>query len=198
MGEKPDQIEQEIAETRSELNHNFNALEDKLKSYVDWRAQFKAHPAALLALAFGGGAVLAAIFPPRIRSRHTGSRLRERLNDLRPNIAERESWPNLSSAASSEPPQSRTLWGGPDIPQSALNGEENFTGSTSRGFFRTANGYAGSQPSEARQNLNAFASAFLGVGVRRLSQYIDSLLPGFRNEFERTRTERRETGSPRA
>ena len=192
MGERADQIEQEIAESRSELNLNFNALEDKLKSYLDWRAQFDAHPAAFLALAFGGGAVLAAMFPARIGPRGAGSRFRQRLDELRSAVADRDGSPNFSSAA-----RSPDLWGEQDNSQRDLNGEEGFTGPSSPGRFRSGSRFK-SQPSQARQNLDALASAFLGVGVNRLARYIDSLFPGFQSEFERTRTERwRETGRSR-
>lgn len=192
MGERPDQIEQEIAETRSELNHNFNALEDKLKSFVDWRAQFDAHPAAFLALAFGGGAVLAAIFPAPIGPRRAGSRFRQRLDDLRSTVADPESAASAAGATPSSP-ESRKLWSGPDNLQTELNGEGGFTGSPSPERFQAGSRFK-SRPSPARQDLNAIASAFLGLGVNRLARYIDSLLPGFHNEFERTRAERsRET-----
>jgi hypothetical protein len=71
MGERPDQIERQIAETRSELSYNFSELQDKVKSAVDWRTQFREHPGALLAVAFGGGVVLAALLPSPRRSRKT-------------------------------------------------------------------------------------------------------------------------------
>ena len=44
MGERPDQIQRQIAETRSELSDNFSELQDKVKSAVDWRTQFREHP----------------------------------------------------------------------------------------------------------------------------------------------------------
>jgi len=71
MGEKPDQIERQIAETRSELSDNFSELQDKMRSVVDWRSQFREHPGTLLAVAFGGGVVLAALLPSPRRSRKT-------------------------------------------------------------------------------------------------------------------------------
>jgi hypothetical protein len=71
MGERPDQIEWQIAETRSELSDNFSELQDKVRSAVDWRTQFREHPGTLLAVAFGGGVVLAALLPSPRRSRMT-------------------------------------------------------------------------------------------------------------------------------
>jgi Protein of unknown function (DUF3618) len=71
MGERPDQIERQIAETRSELSDNFSELQDKVRSAVDWRTQFREHPGTLLAVAFSGGVVLAALLPSPRRSRKT-------------------------------------------------------------------------------------------------------------------------------
>jgi len=65
MGERSDQIEQEIRERRNELNDNFGELEQKIKRAVDWRSQFQQRPGTMLAVAFGGGALLSALFPPR-------------------------------------------------------------------------------------------------------------------------------------
>jgi hypothetical protein len=67
MGERPDQIERQIAETRSELNDNFGELHDKVKSAMDWRVQFQEHPGTCLAVAFGSGVMLSALLP----SNHT-------------------------------------------------------------------------------------------------------------------------------
>lgn len=61
MGQKSDQIERHIRETRNDLSENFSELEEKVKSAVDWRAQFDERPGTMLALAFGGGVLLSAI-----------------------------------------------------------------------------------------------------------------------------------------
>ena len=71
MGERSDQIEQEIRERRNELSDNFGELEEKFKRAVDWRAQFQQRPGTMLAIAFGGGALLSALFPPRHHHRAT-------------------------------------------------------------------------------------------------------------------------------
>ena len=55
MGERADQIEQQINETRNELSENFNELEEKVKSAFDWRTQFEERPVTMMAVAFGGG-----------------------------------------------------------------------------------------------------------------------------------------------
>ncbi len=57
------QIAQHIQETRQDLTGNFRELEEKVKSAVDWRAQFQDRPMTLIALAFGAGALGSAILP---------------------------------------------------------------------------------------------------------------------------------------
>jgi hypothetical protein len=71
MGETSDQIERHIQETRNDLGDNFSELEDKVKTAVDWRAQFEQRPGTMLALAFGGGIVLSALLPSGRRARST-------------------------------------------------------------------------------------------------------------------------------
>jgi hypothetical protein len=64
MGETSDQIERHIQETRNDLGDNFSELEVKVKTAVDWRAQFEERPMTMVALAFGGGILLSALLPP--------------------------------------------------------------------------------------------------------------------------------------
>jgi hypothetical protein len=63
MGETSDQIERHIQETRHALSDNVNELEVRVKTALDWRAQFEEHPGRLLAVAFGGGALLSMLLP---------------------------------------------------------------------------------------------------------------------------------------
>lgn len=60
-GETLEQIEQHIDATRSQLGDNLNELEGKLRSAVDWRVQFDAHPWPLLGMAFGVGLMLSSM-----------------------------------------------------------------------------------------------------------------------------------------
>jgi hypothetical protein len=69
MGERADQIEQQINRTRDDLSKNFYELEQKAKTTFDWRSQFEERPGAMIAIAFGGGLLLSALLPAR-RSRH--------------------------------------------------------------------------------------------------------------------------------
>ena len=67
MGQTSGQIERHIQETRNELGDNLAVLEEKVKTTMDWRAQFEERPMTLIALAFGGGILLSALLP-RMRS----------------------------------------------------------------------------------------------------------------------------------
>jgi len=69
MGETPDQIERHIYEKRSELGENISELQQKVKTAVDWRAQFEQRPMVMMGLAFGGGLLLSMLFPGRKNSR---------------------------------------------------------------------------------------------------------------------------------
>ena len=66
MGERPEQIEQHIEETRRDLADKLQDLEHRVKQETDWRVHYRRHTLATLLAAFGGGLALAAIsVPPR-------------------------------------------------------------------------------------------------------------------------------------
>jgi hypothetical protein len=141
MGERPDQIERQIAETRSELSHNVSELQDKVKSAVDWRTQFREHPGTLLALAFGGGVVLSALLPSPRRSR--------------------KAYDSGSISA----------------------GDRTYSAPSYDSSSATP-----SKPSDLRKTIEALAGALLGVAVNQASGLLDSVLPGFHQEFTKART----------
>lgn len=62
MGETTNQIEWEIAQKRNELGDNLVELKQRAKAAVDWRSQVEERPGTMLAVAFGGGIVLSALF----------------------------------------------------------------------------------------------------------------------------------------
>ena len=74
MGEKPDQIERHIYETRNELSENISELQEKVKTAVDWRAQFDQRPMLMIGLAFGGGLLLSALLGGRGSSRRSSNK----------------------------------------------------------------------------------------------------------------------------
>jgi hypothetical protein len=62
MGETTNQIEWEIAQKRNELSDHLIELKQRAKAAVDWRSQVEERPGTMLAVAFGGGIVLSALF----------------------------------------------------------------------------------------------------------------------------------------
>ena len=78
MGQKSDQLERHIHETRNELGDNIHELQekvrnsvDKVKNSVDWRVQFQERPMTLIGIAFAGGLVASALFRRRGSSSHS-------------------------------------------------------------------------------------------------------------------------------
>jgi hypothetical protein len=109
MGETPDQIERHIYEKRSELGENINELQLKVKTAVDWRAQFEQRPMVMLGLAFGGGLLLSMLFSGRKNSRRSSnkwSRNRWRRESHRPDYGRTQegqekadsTWENIRGA----------------------------------------------------------------------------------------------------
>lgn len=74
MGEKPDQIERHIYETRNELGENISELQQKVKTAVDWRAQFNQRPMLMIGVAFGGGLLLSALLSTRGNSQRSSNK----------------------------------------------------------------------------------------------------------------------------
>src|ERR1700757_875170 len=70
MGQTVGQIEDHIESSREDLRSNLEELGQRAKSAVDWREKFRANPGALLAVAFGGGFILANVIggSPRRRT----------------------------------------------------------------------------------------------------------------------------------
>ena len=105
MGETPDQIERHIYEKRSELGENIHALQEKVKTAVDWRAQFDQRPWVGMGVAFGGGVLLALLFGGRGDSGRSSSRDRwpqesQRFGTLQPREDKANAvWENIRGAA---------------------------------------------------------------------------------------------------
>src|SRR5690349_22624045 len=61
MGERTDQIENQIENNREDLRSNLQELETRVKTATNWRHYFAEHTGAMIAVAFGGGVLLAAM-----------------------------------------------------------------------------------------------------------------------------------------
>ena len=63
MGERTDEIERHISDTRNELGDHIDELQQKVKTTFDWRAQFQQRPWMLVGAAFGGGLLVSLLIP---------------------------------------------------------------------------------------------------------------------------------------
>jgi hypothetical protein len=82
MGQTANQIELEIEQKRTALGDNLVELSEKAKAAVDWRSQVEERPGTMLAIAFGCGIVLSALFsalrgPAKVHAERTADRLAE-------------------------------------------------------------------------------------------------------------------------
>ena len=67
MGQRTDQIENQIEDKREDLRSNLQELETRVKTATDWRHHFAEHTGTMIAAAFGGGVLLAAMLSGRTR-----------------------------------------------------------------------------------------------------------------------------------
>ena len=65
MGQRTDQIENQIETKREDLKSNLQELETRVKAATDWRHYFAEHTGTMIAAAFGGGVLLAAMLGGR-------------------------------------------------------------------------------------------------------------------------------------
>ena len=65
MGQTTDQIENQIENKREDLKSNLQELETRVKTATDWRHYFAEHTGTMIAAAFGGGVLLAAMLGGR-------------------------------------------------------------------------------------------------------------------------------------
>lgn len=107
MGQTSGEIERHIQETRDELGDNVAVLEEKVKTAMDWRAQFEQRPMTMIALAFGGGIVLSALLP---RLRSTRRRTSENRGSAPSVNGAKNSYVKSSTAIDSETTQTGETW----------------------------------------------------------------------------------------
>lgn len=65
MGQTTDEIENQLEGKREDLKSNIQELETRVKTATDWRHYFAEHSGTMIAAAFGGGIVLAAMLGGR-------------------------------------------------------------------------------------------------------------------------------------
>jgi hypothetical protein len=156
MGEKPDQIERHIQHQRSELEDNISELEEKVKSAFDWRTQFQERPAIMLGAAFLGGALVSALLP-------STSSIRSKVSSRR--RASSDPWTPYTNR---ETPYTNR--------ETAPHLESHSTGASH------SSGNSASKTSETWENLK---NAAIGMATTRLSQFIEELVPGFSEHYNK-------------
>jgi hypothetical protein len=155
MGERPDQIEQHIRHQRDELGDNFSELEQKVKGAFDWRTQFDEHPGMMLGLAFAGGALIAAVLPGNSSINSRVTSRRRSFND---------SYSRYTSRDASQPKETSEA----DAPTLA-----------------TYSGYKSAAAQQSSETWDNLKNAAIGVGMARLTEFIEELIPGFAEEYKK-------------
>lgn len=69
MADTPEALRRTIAATQDELTRNLEALEEKGKELVDWRAHVEKRPMVMLGAAFAGGVLASALLGGRRTAR---------------------------------------------------------------------------------------------------------------------------------
>jgi hypothetical protein len=166
MGERPDQIERHIQHQREELGDNFSELEEKVKSAFDWRTQFEERPAVMLGIALVGGALIGALIPS-IGSSSSGT------SDYRPG-KNKYSGDRWSPYTNRETASSNVS----DTPSTG-----GYSGSTGGGY-PAYSGYSNT-PGQASETWNNLKNAAIGMATARLSEFIEDLVPGFTDHYQK-------------
>jgi hypothetical protein len=158
MGERADQIEEQINRTRGDLSQNLHELEQRAKGIFDWRNQFENRPATMLAIAFGSGVLASALIP--LGRKRSSDHYRER-DYQRDRTTER-----LNRRAEEE----------------RISAARN----AGRRMAEKANAYA-TKSKKRSTALGALKGALISVAASRLSGMISDLIAGYREELQRTR-----------
>lgn len=83
MGQTTDQIENQIQSKREDLKSNLDELQTRVKTATNWRHYFAEHTGTMIAAAFGGGVLLAAMVGGR-SNRASPSQAGDSLEPVRP------------------------------------------------------------------------------------------------------------------
>jgi hypothetical protein len=157
MGEKPDQIVRHIQHQRSELEDNISELEEKVKSAFDWRTQFQERPGIMLGAAFIGGAVISALLP-------STSNMSSKVSSLRRTSAN-DPWTPYTNRETSSYTNRETAPLAESHPGSSYSSS-----------------YSASKSSETWENLK---NAAIGMATARISEFIEELVPGFSEHYNK-------------
>lgn len=160
MGERTEQLMDEIEAQRHELGENLHVLEEKVKETMDWRAQFEQHPMLGIGIAFAGGFLLSSMLPGGGSDSDSQSRSYQydtsnyRIND------ESQSW------------------------KGAGNGQgANFTS-------QSQPKRPSPEMKEINETVENIRGAVMGLAATRLRSFLADTMPGFNDEYEEARRTR--------
>lgn len=162
MDEKPDKIVQHIESKRNELGRNLDELQNKVRETTDWRVQFEKHPYILMSAAMGGGMLLSSMVG--------GSSSRSRSSS---GARRSYSMPQTSSYYMNQP--SSPSYSEP---------------SSTRPAYREASG-AQYQRQKAWSTFENIKGALIGLAAAKAQDYLNEMLPGFREHFRETENQNR-------
>jgi len=162
MDEKPDKIVQHIESKRNELGRNLDELQNKVRETTDWRNQFDKHPYILMGAALGGGMLLSSMMGS------SSSRSRGDMSGRAYRLPPTNSYLNEASSATSAPLRE--------------------TSSGSRFGSMNREGYTGSafQRERAWSMFDNIKGALFGLAASKAQEYLNEMLPGFREHFRET------------
>ncbi|HUG16958.1 MAG TPA: hypothetical protein VMM78_18260 [Thermomicrobiales bacterium] len=160
MGERAQQLMDEIEVQRQELGENLHVLEEKVRDTVDWRSQFEQHPMMGLGVAFAGGFLLSAILPGADSDSPSESRsyntANYRVHD------ESQAWRGAGANA-------------PAAPGFAAGQEPKRLSPEMR---------------EVTETIDNIRGAAMGLAAARLRAFLSDSVPGFKDEYEEARRTR--------
>lgn len=160
MDEKPDKIVQHIESTRTELGRNLDELQTKVRETADWRAQFDKHPYILMGAAMGGGILLSSMIGggPSSRSRYS-----------------------YGSRASASMPQTSSSYVNQPASPPSWQREGSYSGSMHPESSGTSY-----QRQKAWSTFENIKGALFGLAAAKAQEYLNEMLPGFREQFRDT------------
>jgi hypothetical protein len=167
MGERTEQIKDQIETQRQELGENLGQLEEKVKETMDWRSQFEQHPMMGVGIAFAGGFLLSALLPSGGGSSDSRSRSYDMSSDYRIQD-ESQSWQGAGSGYSS-----------------------GFTSQPQQQKQRSP------EMKEVNETVENIRGAMMGLAATRLRSFLAEAVPGFETEYEEARRKRGNSESSR-
>lgn len=159
MGQTTDELRNRIENQRDQFEDNINEIEGRVKNATDWRAQFDERPMTLMAVAFGGGALLGMLMGGG--SDDGGDRSGRRMMYQpysRPNGSGQRSAGTMGWITGSQGPHQGTDVG----------------------------------KNRAAEQLDTIRGALMGIGAKKLEEFLKESVSGFDQELESVQSKKDE------